>query len=98
MPQAYIGQAYGEHYVSAVPQESASHHPRSNTLGSTEGTGVVSMTPAHEKHGRYGGILAPGIQGRVVKSDGQLAGYDEEGELHIRTPAVALGYLDNPSA
>lgn len=56
------------------------------------------MTPAREKHGRYGGILVPGIQGRVVKSDGSLAGYDEEGELHIKTPAAALGYLDNPSA
>ncbi|PPQ88581.1 hypothetical protein CVT25_009961 [Psilocybe cyanescens] len=66
--------------------------------GSTEATGVVSMTQAHEKHGRQCGIMAPGIQGRVVRSDGTLVGYDEEGELHVRTPAAAIGYLDNESA
>lgn len=56
------------------------------------------MSPVHEKHGRHGGILAPGIQGRVVRADGSSVGYGEEGELHIRTPAAAMGYLDNESA
>lgn len=50
------------------------------------------------KHGRHGGILAPGIDGKVVKPDGTLVGYDEEGELCIRTPAAAIGYLDNEEA
>lgn len=56
------------------------------------------MTSTHQKHGRHGGILAPGVEGRVVRHDGTLAGYDEEGELHVRTPAAASGYLDNEEA
>ncbi|KAF9016512.1 acetyl-CoA synthetase-like protein, partial [Hymenopellis radicata] len=66
--------------------------------GSTEATGVASMCPVQEKCGRYGGVLAPGAAGRVVKADGTLAGYNEEGELYIRTPAAAIGYLHNDAA
>ena len=67
-------------------------------LGSTEGTGVVSMCPVRQKIGRFGGVFVPGVDGRVVKADGTSAGYNEEGELHIRTPASAIGYLHNDNA
>ncbi|KJA28435.1 hypothetical protein HYPSUDRAFT_128868 [Hypholoma sublateritium FD-334 SS-4] len=66
--------------------------------GSTETAGVVALSPLHEKHGRYGGILLPGTSAKVVKQDGALATYDEEGELYVRTPSLALGYLDNEEA
>ncbi|KAF9050881.1 phenylacetyl-CoA ligase [Hymenopellis radicata] len=66
--------------------------------GSTEATGVVSMCPAQQKCGRFGGVLVPGAEGKVVKADFSLAGYNEEGELHIKTPAAATGYLDNDAA
>ncbi|KAH9477438.1 4-coumarate--CoA ligase-like 7 [Psilocybe cubensis] len=86
------GELYDQ-LIKLVPQATISQ-----AYGSTEATGVVSMTQANEKHGRQCGIMAPGIQGRVVRSDGTLAGYDEEGELHIKTPASAMGYLDNEAA
>ncbi|KAG7444137.1 phenylacetyl-CoA ligase [Guyanagaster necrorhizus] len=66
--------------------------------GSTEATGVVSMCPVEQKCGMFGGVLAPGVVGRVVKADGTLGDYDEEGELYIRTPAAATGYLNNDAA
>jgi hypothetical protein len=34
----------------------------------------------------------------VVKADGTLAGYKEAGELHVHTPAAALGYLNDDTA
>jgi acyl-CoA synthetase (AMP-forming)/AMP-acid ligase II len=40
----------------------------------------------------------PGIVARVVKEDGSLAGYEEPGELIIKTPSVALGYANNAQA
>lgn len=43
-------------------------------------------------------MLLPGTIARVVKSDGSLAGYDEAGELFIKTPSVALGYANNAEA
>ncbi|KAK0437127.1 phenylacetyl-CoA ligase [Desarmillaria tabescens] len=66
--------------------------------GSTEATGVVSMCPVQQRCGMFGGVLAPGIVGRVVKADGTLGDYDEEGELYIRTPAAAASYLNNDAA
>ncbi|KAK0222170.1 phenylacetyl-CoA ligase [Armillaria fumosa] len=66
--------------------------------GSTEATGVVSMCPVEQKCGMFGGVLAPGVVGRVVKADGTLGDYDEEGELFIRTAAAATGYLNNDTA
>lgn len=66
--------------------------------GSTEATGVVSMCPVQQRYGKFGGVFAPGIVGRVVKADGTLADSNEEGELHIQTPAAAIGYLNDEVA
>ncbi|KAF7357705.1 Acetyl-CoA synthetase-like protein [Mycena venus] len=66
--------------------------------GQTESTGVVSMWPTRTKHGFNGGELAPGVRARIVKSDGTLAGYNEPGELLLKTPAAALGYFGNEEA
>ncbi|KAG6872214.1 hypothetical protein C0992_009757, partial [Termitomyces sp. T32_za158] len=44
------------------------------------------------------GQLLPGTIARTVKADGSLAGYDEAGELYIKTPSVALGYANNAEA
>ncbi|KAG6878294.1 hypothetical protein C0993_009300 [Termitomyces sp. T159_Od127] len=47
----------------------------------------------------YGaGQLLPGTIARAVKSDGSLAGYNEAGELYLKTPSVALGYANNEEA
>lgn len=56
--------------------------------------------PFHRNHWYYTGAgqLLPGIETRVLKSNGSLARCGERGELYIKTPSVALGYLDNVEA
>lgn len=44
------------------------------------------------------GELLPGVTARVVKSDGSLAKIGEQGELYVKSPSSALGYLDNADA
>lgn len=44
------------------------------------------------------GQIIPGITARVEKRDGSLAGFDEPGELVVKTPSLALGYAGNPEA
>jgi 4-coumarate--CoA ligase len=58
------------------------------------------MYPANQKIGVPGsaGRLNPGVVARVVKPDGSLAGYNEPGELRVKTPSLALGYLNNEQA
>ncbi|KAF9047218.1 amp dependent CoA ligase [Rhodocollybia butyracea] len=66
--------------------------------GATEATGVVSIWPVGQHHGISGGELIPGIVARLIKKDGSLAGYNEPGELHVKTPSAALGYYGNVKA
>ena len=44
------------------------------------------------------GRLLPGVEARVVKFDGTFARHGEPGELEVRCPNMALGYLDNEEA
>lgn len=44
------------------------------------------------------GILAPGIEARVVRPDGSLAGPNEPGELLIRGGSATMGYKGNDKA
>lgn len=44
------------------------------------------------------GFLIPGVEARVIKADGTLAQFGELGELHLKSPALALGYYNNPTA
>ncbi|EDR13168.1 uncharacterized protein LACBIDRAFT_308714 [Laccaria bicolor S238N-H82] len=68
--------------------------------GMTETCTVTIMWPITTKRGKSGssGVLIPGTVARVVKPDGSLAGYDEPGELVIKSPSVALGYANNEQA
>lgn len=58
------------------------------------------MIPITQHIGTPGsaGQLVPGCSARVVKPDGSLAGYDEEGELHITGPNMALRYTNDEKA
>jgi acyl-coenzyme A synthetase/AMP-(fatty) acid ligase len=40
----------------------------------------------------------PGVVARVMKPDGTLCGYNEPGELLLKTPAAALGYFEDEEA
>jgi acyl-CoA synthetase (AMP-forming)/AMP-acid ligase II len=44
------------------------------------------------------GILVPYADARIIREDGSEADYDEAGELLLRSPTVALGYLNNEEA
>ncbi|KIK04117.1 hypothetical protein K443DRAFT_93794 [Laccaria amethystina LaAM-08-1] len=68
--------------------------------GMTETCTVTTMWPITSKRGKSGssGVLIPGTVARVVKPDGSFAGYDESGELVVKSPSVALGYANNEQA
>ncbi|KAG7088259.1 hypothetical protein E1B28_012273 [Marasmius oreades] len=66
--------------------------------GSTEATCTVAMiSPQRGPPGSAGKIL-PGVETRVYRSDGSLARQGERGELYVKSPSVALGYLNNDVA
>lgn len=58
------------------------------------------MFPLHQRIGSLGSVgqLIPGTIARVIKDDGSLAGYDEPGELIVKTPSLAMGYLHDEVA
>ncbi|KDR82332.1 hypothetical protein GALMADRAFT_57372 [Galerina marginata CBS 339.88] len=68
--------------------------------GLTEMTTTLSMVSGSQRRGPLGsgGRLLPGIQAKVIKPDGTLARYGERGELLVRGPGSALGYLHNVAA
>ncbi|KAJ7855944.1 amp dependent CoA ligase [Mycena olivaceomarginata] len=67
--------------------------------GTTETPAILTMTPISRPFtSGSAGTLLPGIQARVVKSDGTLAGYNEPGEFVIKSPSLALGYYKNREA
>ncbi|KAJ7855940.1 amp dependent CoA ligase [Mycena olivaceomarginata] len=67
--------------------------------GTTETPAILTMTPFSRPFtSGSAGTLLPGVQARVVKSDGTLAGYNEPGEFVIKSPSLALGYYKNREA
>ncbi|KAH0586556.1 hypothetical protein H2248_007782 [Termitomyces sp. 'cryptogamus'] len=68
--------------------------------GLTEMTTTLAMISGTQKRGPVGsgGRLLPGLQARVIKQDGSLANYGESGQLVVKGPAIALGYLNNKQA
>ncbi|KAG1854468.1 hypothetical protein DFJ58DRAFT_683981 [Suillus subalutaceus] len=73
--------------------------------GMSEFTMAIAMKPipgmldgrAKNKPGSAG-ILVPGVEARVVRPDGSLAGPNEPGELLIRGGSAVLGYKGNDKA
>ncbi|KAM6493631.1 hypothetical protein JOM56_009992 [Amanita muscaria] len=68
--------------------------------GMTELVTINIMHSIKRKHGISGssGVILPGVTVKIRKTDGTYAGYDEEGELIIKTPSVALGYYNAKQA
>ncbi|KIL59197.1 hypothetical protein M378DRAFT_111242 [Amanita muscaria Koide BX008] len=68
--------------------------------GMTELCSVNVMFSIDNKRGKLGssGVLLPGVTLKISRGDGTYAGYDEEGELVIKTASMALGYANNKQA
>ncbi|KAL5494986.1 hypothetical protein ACEPAI_448 [Sanghuangporus weigelae] len=66
--------------------------------GMTEG--AISMFPVSQRIGTLGSVgqLQPGTVARVRKADGSFAGYEEEGEIEVKGPQLALGYTNDEKA
>ncbi|KAF8630955.1 hypothetical protein AX17_005311 [Amanita inopinata Kibby_2008] len=68
--------------------------------GLSEMTSSLAMVAGDQKTGPLGsgGRLLPGIEVRVIKRDGTIAGPGESGELVVRGPSASLGYFNNEEA
>lgn len=66
----------------------------------TETSTAISLPQINQHVGTPGsaGELLPGVVVRVVRPDGSLAPYGETGELAVKSPSNALGYLNNEDA
>jgi len=110
-PTAHIGQAYGTQpfhlggsFLVINPRRNDGNVHRYNVAYLDETWKIRQCVPF--LFGFYrcrsllkgSGVLLPGTIARIVKPDGSLAGYDEAGELVIKTPSVALGYSNNAQA
>ncbi|USW51966.1 Putative AMP-dependent synthetase/ligase, AMP-binding, AMP-binding enzyme domain, ANL [Septoria linicola] len=67
--------------------------------GLTETATVVCSTMSHDIWFGSSGSLLPGVTARLVTVEGnEITGYDQPGELWVKSPAVVLGYLNRPDA
>ncbi|KAL5383250.1 hypothetical protein PMIN06_004040 [Paraphaeosphaeria minitans] len=67
--------------------------------GLTETCTVVCSTSPQDIWFGSSGSLLPGIECKIVTMEGEeVTGYDQPGELLVKSPAVVLGYLNNNKA
>jgi len=65
----------------------------------TETCTVVCSTAYDDIDFGSSGSLLPAVEARIVSIEGnEITGYDQPGELLIRSPSVVLGYLNNNAA
>jgi ribosome assembly protein SQT1 len=67
--------------------------------GLTETCTVVCSTPNFDIWFGSSGCLVPSVEARIVSVEGnEITGYNQPGELLVKSPAVVLGYLNNDKA
>ena len=67
--------------------------------GLTETCTVVSSSAYDDVWFGSSGSLLPSIEARLVTTEGiEVTGYDQPGELLVKSPTVVLGYLNNDAA
>ncbi|KAG1739780.1 hypothetical protein EDD22DRAFT_1008313 [Suillus occidentalis] len=96
-PNAQIGQGYGGSATSYFLD--ADVH-RTWNPGLTETSTSLTTHSVNQKIGvpASAGRLLPGVVARVVKPDGSLAGFNEPGELRVKTHSLALGNWNDEQA
>ena len=68
-------------------------------IGITETSGLVAGTSPLDVWLGSSGCIVAGMEGRLIDSEGlEVNAYDQPGELLIRSPSIALGYLRNDKA
>jgi acyl-CoA synthetase (AMP-forming)/AMP-acid ligase II len=72
--------------------------PVRQAYGMTETTPLVTYTLLDDIQPGSSGILAPGMEARIVNELNEDVGYNEPGELILRGPNVMKGYLNNVTA
>ena len=69
------------------------------SVGLTETCTVVSSSAFGDIYFGSSGSLLPSFQAKIFSADGaEITGYDQPGELVVKSPTVVLGYLNNPQA
>ena len=69
------------------------------SYGSTETTTVASgPVQLAEKQPGTVGVICPGVAVEIVGADGRLLAPGQTGEIWIRSPQVAKGYINDPEA
>ncbi|MGK0231504.1 MAG: acyl-CoA synthetase (AMP-forming)/AMP-acid ligase II [Gammaproteobacteria bacterium] len=66
--------------------------------GMTEISPVSHITPGFDARPGSSGVTVSNTLSRIIDSDGNDMGPNEEGELLVKGPQVMLGYLNNESA
>ena len=68
-------------------------------LGLTETSTVICSTPVDDIWFGSSGSLLPAVEAKIVSIEGnEITGYDQPGELVVKSPSVVLGYLNNEKA
>jgi acyl-CoA synthetase (AMP-forming)/AMP-acid ligase II len=67
-------------------------------FGMTEISPVSHITPGFDARPGASGVTVSNTLSRIIDSDGNDMGANEEGELLVKGPQVMLGYLNNESA
>lgn len=67
--------------------------------GLTETATVVLSTAPDDIWFGSSGCFLPMVEARIMTADGiEVTGYDQPGELVVKSPSVVLGYLNNDDA
>ncbi|KAI9676060.1 MAG: hypothetical protein M1817_000803 [Caeruleum heppii] len=67
--------------------------------GLTETCTVVCSTRVSDIWFGSSGSILPSVEARIVSFEGnEITGYDQPGELVVRSPSVVIGYLNNDQA
>jgi fatty-acyl-CoA synthase len=69
-----------------------------HTYGASEMGLVSALRPAQNTPDRFdsSGRVIPGVEVRLRRADGSLAGPGEPGAIEVRSPAMAAGYRNQP--